>query len=369
MKTGLTNGLSVQMLRGLFEFAPDTVVIVDAQGYIVRVNQQAEAMFGYRREELLGQHVEMLLPERFRQQHVQQREGYISAPRLRTMGTGLDLFGRRKDGSEFPADIMLSPLVLDHGHMVIAVVRDISRRKHAEDELKRSEEQLHALAARLQSVREEERTRIARELHDELGQAMTGLKIDLAWVDKQLAKSGEGVRLAIGHKVTEMTKLINGTIQSVRRISSGLRPGLLDDLGLAAAIEWQAHDFQSRSGIVCEVTLPSDDVSLNRETSTAVFRVFQEIVTNVARHAKATKVKASMRREGDHAILEVSDNGRGITESEISGRRSLGLLGMRERVVLFGGTIKFTGAPGQGTTVVVTIPLQQTGSNENTDRR
>jgi PAS domain S-box-containing protein len=357
------------MLRGLFEFAPDTVVVVDAQGRIVRVNQQTEAMFGYRREELLGQHVEMLLPERFRQQHVPQREGYIGAPRLRTMGTGLDLFGRRKDGSEFPADIMLSPLVQDHGHMVIAVVRDISRRKHAQDELKRSEEQLHALAARLQSVREEECTRIARELHDELGQAMTGLKIDLAWVDKQLAKSGERVRLAIGHRVTEMTKLIDGTIQSVRRISSGLRPGLLDDLGLAAAIEWQAHDFQSRSGIVCEVTLPSDDVNLNRETSTAVFRVFQEILTNVARHAKATKVKASMRREGDHAILEVSDNGRGITESEISDQRSLGLLGMRERAVLFGGNIKFTGAPGRGTTVVVTIPLQQTGSNENTDRR
>lgn len=242
------------------------------------------------------------------------------------------------------------------------------QRQRAEDELGRSEEQMRALAARLQNVREEEHTRIARELHDELGQAMTGLKMDLAWAGKQLVKPDPHVRTAMGEKITEMTELIDGTIQSVRRISSELRPGLLDDLGLAAAIEWQAHDFQSRSGIVCEVTLPSDDVNLNRETSTAVFRVFQEIVTNVARHAKATKVKASMRREGDHAILEVSDNGRGITESEISDRRSLGLLGMRERAVLFGGKIEFTGAPGRGTTVVVTIPLQQAGSNENTDR-
>ena len=361
MKTGLTDRLSLQMLRGLFEFAPDTVVVVDAQGRMVRVNQQAEAMFGYRREELLGQHVEMLLPERFRQQHVQQREGYIGAPRLRSMGTGLDLFGRRKDGSEFPADIMLSPLVLDHGHMVIAVVRDISLRKHAQDELKRSEEQLHALAARLQSVREEERTRIARELHDELGQAMTGLKIDLAWVDKQLAKPGEGVRLAIGHKVTEMTKLINGTIQSVRRISSGLRPGLLDDLGLAAAIEWQAHDFESRSGIACEAALPAEGVNLHREAATAVFRIFQEALTNVARHANATKVKVTMRQEGGHVKLEIRDNGRGITAVAISDRGSLGLLGMRERAAMFGGDVHFDGVAGQGTTVAVTIPQSQTG--------
>ena len=243
------------------------------------------------------------------------------------------------------------------------------QRQRAEDELGRSEEQMRALAARLQNVREEERTRIARELHDELGQAMTGLKMDLAWAGKQLVEPDPHVRTAMGKKFTEMTGLIDGTIQSVRRISSELRPGLLDHLGLAAAIEWQAHDFQSRSGITCKVTLPSDDVNLNRETSTAVFRVFQEIVTNVARHAKATKVKASMRREGDHAILEVSDNGRGITENEIAARRSLGLLGMRERAVLFGGKIKFTGAPGRGTTVVVTIPLQRAGSNENTDRR
>ena len=243
------------------------------------------------------------------------------------------------------------------------------QRQRATDELERSEKQMRALAARLQNVREEERTRIARELHDELGQAMTGLKMDLAWAGKQLVKPDPQVRTAMGKRITEMTELVDGTIQSVRRISSELRPGLLDDLGLVAAIEWQAQDFQSRSGIVCEVTLPSDDVNLNRETSTAVFRVFQEIVTNVARHAKATKVKASMRREGDHVILEVSDNGRGITESEIADRRSLGLVGMRERAVLFGGKIKFTGAPGQGTTVVVAIPLQQAGSNENTDRR
>ena len=214
---------------------------------------------------------------------------------------------------------------------------------------------------RLQEVREEERTRIARELHDELGQAMTGLKMDLAWVGKQLTKPGESLPAAIADKVTEMTNLINGTIHSVRRISSELRPGLLDDLGLAAAIEWQTNDFQNRSGIACTVTVPADGVNLSRETSTAVFRIFQETLTNVARHASATRVEVRMRQEGPHVMLEVKDNGRGIAASAIADRTSLGLLGMRERAALFGGEINFAGGTGQGTTVVVTIPLPPTG--------
>jgi PAS domain S-box-containing protein len=349
------------MLRGLVEHAPDSIMVVDAQGRIVQANAQTEAMFGYRRDNLLGESVEMLVPERFRERHLGHRAGYGHEPQPRPMGAGLELYGRRKDGSEFPVDIMLSPMQLATGAMVIAIVRDITRRKRAEEQLRQSQQQLRALATRLQEIREEERTRIARELHDELGQAMTGLKMELAWVGKQLAKPGESLPTAISDKITEMTELINGTIHSVRRISSELRPGLLDDLGLAAAIEWQAHDFEGRSGIACDVTVPANGVDLNRETSTAVFRIFQETLTNVARHANATKVRVSMSQEGRHVILEIKDNGRGITASAISDKSSLGLLGMRERAALFGGEVNFVGVAGQGTTVAVTIPQPQTG--------
>ncbi len=349
------------LLHGLVEHAPDSIMVVDAQGRIVQANARTEAIFGYRRDDLLGKPVELLVPERFRERHLGHRAGYGHDPRPRTMDSGLELYGRRKDGGEFPVDIMLSPMQLTSGAMVIAIVRDITRRKRAEEQIRQSQHQLRALSTRLQEIREEERTRIARELHDELGQAMTGLKMELAWVGKHLAKPGESSPRAIDDKITEMTELINGTIHSVRRISSELRPGLLDDLGLAAAIEWQAHDFESRSGIACEVTVPANGVNLNRETSTAVFRIFQETLTNVARHANATNVKVSMSREGRHLILEIKDNGRGITASALSDRSSLGLLGMRERAALFGGEVNLVGVAGQGTTVAVTIPQPQTG--------
>lgn len=244
------------------------------------------------------------------------------------------------------------------------------QRQRAEEEARRSGQQLRALATRLQGVREEERTRIARELHDELGQAMTGLNIDLAWTSKQLAKLDDGVCGAVRDRIAEMMKLINGTIQSVRRICTELRPGLLDDLGLVAAIEWQAHDFQSRSGIACEVRLPEDAMDLGREASTAVFRIFQEILTNVARHANATKVNVTLYDDGGKVALEVRDNGRGIKETEIWGQSALGLLGMRERAFLFGGEVSFVGVPGQGTRVTITVPRLTAGlneHNENTD--
>ena len=190
---------------------------------------------------------------------------------------------------------------------------------------------------------------------------MTGLKMELAWVGKHLARPGESLPTVISDKIADMTELINGTVHSVRRISSELRPGLLDDLGLAAAIEWQAHDFAGRSGITCEVTVPANGVDLNRETSTAVFRIFQETLTNVARHANATKVKVSLSQEGRRLILEIKDNGRGITANALADRNSLGLLGMRERAALFGGEVNLVGVAGQGTTVAVTIPQPQTG--------
>jgi signal transduction histidine kinase len=237
------------------------------------------------------------------------------------------------------------------------LVREIAERKHAEQRLLASEENLRALAARLQSVREEERSRIAREIHDELGQALTGLKMDLTWVTTRLP-SGQK---QLSDKVKSMFRLIDDTIQSVRKIASLLRPEVLDQLGLAAAIGWQARDFQMRTGIRCKVSLPAEGISVEQECSTAVFRIFQELLTNVARHANASRVDVSLRTDSGKLMLEVRDNGKGVSQAELHSPKSLGLLGMRERAMLFGGNIEFSGAQGKGTKVTVSIPLGNPG--------
>ncbi len=230
-----------------------------------------------------------------------------------------------------------------------------SERKRAEEKLRETNEQLRALAARLQSVREEERIWIAREIHDELGQALTALKIDLSWLESKLPRDQKPLL----DKTKSISKLVDNTIRSLRRIASELRPGVLDNLGLAAAIEWQAQEFQTRTGITCRCWLNLDDSGLSKEQSTAIFRIFQEALTNVARHANATGVDISLEEKAGELVLEVRDNGKGITESEISNPKSLGLLGMRERAFLLGGEVKIIGAAGKGTTVTVHIPLKR----------
>jgi two-component system sensor histidine kinase UhpB len=243
-------------------------------------------------------------------------------------------------------------------------------RKRAELRLRESHEQLRALTVYLQYVREEERTRIAREVHDELGQAMTGLKLDVAWVASRLPRSQRPVL----DKLRSMSDHLDATIQSIRRIATELRPGILDDLGLAAALEWQANEFQQRTGIACRVASFLPDGLLDADLNTAFFRIFQETLTNIMRHANATAVDVSLVRREGLLVLTVHDNGRGIQTEEIADRRSIGLLGMEERAALLGGTFEIQGAPNQGTTVTVKIPLARrrtTGPafHEDPDRR
>jgi signal transduction histidine kinase len=234
------------------------------------------------------------------------------------------------------------------------LTREIAERKQAEEQLRQSEERLRALTARLQSVREEERTTISREIHDELGQSLTGLKMDLTW----LANHVKGEQKHLAPKFKSMFGLIDETIHSVRRIASGLRPEVLDEAeGLTAAIGWQAKHFQMRTGIRCKIDLPAESPALDQERSTATFRIFQEILTNVARHAEATRLDVSMKVDTERLRLQVRDNGKGISESAVRGQKSLGLLGMNERAALIGGKIDIWGAAGKGTKVTLTIPL------------
>jgi PAS domain S-box-containing protein len=241
---------------------------------------------------------------------------------------------------------------------VFGATQDVTELKRAEEKLKATTEQLRALSASLESAREEEAIRIAREIHDELGSALTSLKWDLEAMEKIFSASGKRLPApALRKKMAAILGLTDTTIDIVRRIASELRPSLLDDLGLAAAIEWHARKFQNRTGIIVDCDCPQADVVLSQEQSTAVFRIFQEALRNILRHAQATRVYVIMAEEAGAFVLTIKDNGRGITEEEKSGPLSIGLLGMQERAHLIGGEIEIAGVAGAGTAVTVRLPM------------
>lgn len=254
---------------------------------------------------------------------------------------------------------------------ISGIAEDITERKSADEELKRSRQQLRDLAARLDSIREKERASISREIHDELGQIFTSVKYEISFL-RNLASRPESAgaerRPAFEEKLKSASDLVDIAIKTVQRIATELRPGILDDLGLMAALEWQAADFQHRTGIVCSLDSGLQEIRVDRDRATAVFRIFQEILTNIARHARATRVRIRIRESADHLFLNVKDNGGGITDDKISDPKSLGLLGMRERVLQLGGEIQIAGAPFKGTEVSVKIPLSPAGG-EGTARR
>ena len=239
----------------------------------------------------------------------------------------------------------------------IETLEDVTQRKKGEEELRRSQEELRNLYSRVQSSREEERTQVAREIHDELGQQLSMLHIDLTWLEDQLPKN----KKAMLERVRSMQELVDQTVQSVRRIATKLRPALLDDFGLSAAVEWQAKEFHTRTGIECNVILNKEEIVTDRDRSTAIFRIFQEALTNVSRHAHATKVEVRLLESDEGLLLEVRDNGRGIAEREVVSSKSLGLIGMRERVHPWGGKVDISGMAGQGTTIIVTLAREKKG--------
>jgi len=232
---------------------------------------------------------------------------------------------------------------------------EIQERKLAEAELTNSREQLQKLTARVETAREEERTHIAREIHDDLGQDLSIFLMNLSWLEGQLPADSEELR----QKTHSMSEMVEGTIKKMRRISQDLRPSVLDHLGFAAAINWQTRRFQQQTGIACELYNKAESVQLNEEYSNGIFRIFQEALTNILRHAKATLITIQMEKVGDSLRLTVSDNGVGISSAEIHGSRSLGLLGMRERVRFLDGKFDIQGEEGKGTTVIVSVPLSK----------
>jgi PAS domain S-box-containing protein len=343
--------------------ALDAIITINDQGRINEFNPAAEKMFARTRASVLGQDLaDLIIPPSLRDKHRRGLERYLAVGQGPLLGKRIETTAMRADGKEFPVELSINRVHLEGPPLFTGFVRDITDRKRSEKQLRDSREQLRALAAYLQSVREEERTHIAREVHDELGQTLTALKMDLAWLDKRMAEiSDSGELEQFEAKISALPGRVDAIIATVRKIATELRPPVLDDLGLEAAIEWQIQEFEKRTGIKCRYTGNSKHMELGPDRATAVFRIFQETLTNIVRHADATQVNIHLREEGDKLVLEVQDNGRGMTGRELSGSRSLGLLGMRERATMLDGEVNIIGRQGKGTTVGVRIPIQSSG--------
>jgi len=337
--------------RLLVENANEAIAVA-CDGMLRFVNPKAAELTGYSREELTSRpFVDFIHPD--------DREMVVERHMRRLRGEQVpEVYPFRvidKDGNTKWLEISAVLISWENRPATLNFLNDITERRKAEEEVKRSRAELRRLSAHLQSVMERERKRIAHEIHDELGQQLTALKMDLSWIGKNLPKNKEPLLEKIG----AMSKCIDTTIETVRRISTYLRPAILDDFGLLAAIEWQLTEFQRRTGIKCKIVPQSNDVVLEQTQAVALFRIFQEALTNVARHANAMGIEVSLKEKDSRVLLQIKDNGRGIREEEITSSRSIGIVGMRERARLCGGQMRIKGIPGKGTTVKVSIPLKE----------
>jgi PAS domain S-box-containing protein len=335
----------------LLELTQDSVFVIDMEAKILFWSRGAEAMFGYSKCYAIGKTSHQLLCTEFPQPLAEIREELMRVGHWEG-----DLVKTGRDGRRIVVSgrWALQWGKRDQAPRVLVISSDITERKRGEESLVLQREQLRALAERLQTVREEDRKRVARDLHDQIGQILTSIKMDLTWMTRHLPKSENEVL----DRITESIQSINDGVKSVRTICSGLRPGILDDLGLAAAIEWQASEFASRNGVHCEVSVPPVDLHLDGDRATATFRIFQECLTNVIRHAEAKSVRVALCQEDENILLVVEDDGIGFIETDLSNSLgSLGLLGMKERAQFCGGDVQISSAPGTGTTVTVRVPV------------
>jgi PAS domain S-box-containing protein len=335
----------------LIELTQDSALMIDMEGKILFWSRGAEAMLGYSKAQAVGNISHELLHTEF-----PQPLDEIRAELMRVGHWEGDLVKTAQNGRRI---VVYGRWALQWGMRgqsprILEINCDITERERDEQSQALHREQLRALAERLQLEREEDRKNIARELHDQIGQILTAIKMDMMWISRHLPES-EGAMIS---RIAEAIQLINDGVKAVRAICSGLRPGVLDDLGLAAAIEWQANDFAARNNIPCQVTVPPVDLHLDGDRATAAFRIFQECLTNIIRHAQANSVRVDLCQEVESILLIVEDDGIGFRESKSSNALgSLGILGMKERAQFCGGDVRISSSPGKGTIVTVRVPV------------
>jgi PAS domain S-box-containing protein len=359
-----TDGTIIRLgISELMDALPFYVMLVDEDHHILQANRAVTAQLGVDPQDIVGKYCPAAihglnepidgcpLEEAARKKRAVEREIFDTAS------------GRWVRSAIYPTKGSTG----DGKRVFFHMVTDITDRKRAEEEVMASREQLRDLSVHLESIAEEERTRLAREIHDEMGQLLTGLKIDVSWIGRRLPKAD----VSLLEKTRTINELIDEAIQTVKRISSELRPGVLDHLGLVAAIEWQAQELEKRTQIRIEFKSTPKEIPLDGGRSTTLFRICQEALTNVIRHADASKVRIALGKEHGRILLRISDNGRGIEERQVSDPKAFGLIAMRERARAWGGDVKIDGRPGKGTVVAVTIPLEKEQSlyAEDTDCR
>lgn len=332
-------------LSGLLDSAMDAIITMAADQTIVFYNRAAERTFGWSAQQVMGQPLEMLIPRHLRARHREDVEQFgRTGVTTRRMGGTTVLHGLRAGGEQFPIDASISQLDTPEGKLYTVILRDVTERVRAQEELA-------AFAAEASGVREQEKARIARELHDELAQSLTALKMDTNWLREHLAQP----ELA-AVKLDGMLALLDGAVASTRRIAADLRPLVLDDLGLVAAVEWLVQGFQQRHGIPCRLEI-DESLDLPEPFATGVFRIVQESLANVAKHARARRAQVRLAREGEAVVLAVVDDGVGFAADAPRKPQSLGLPGLRERAQLLRGAVRVTSEPGRGTRVEARIPL------------
>lgn len=341
-------------LRGILDSAMDAIITVDERQHVVLFNAAAEAVFGCPREEAIGAPLAWFIPERFRAAHPEHiRHFGEENTNSRRMGTQRIVTGLRRDGEEFPIDASISQITENGQKFYTVILRDVTLRVQAEQALRRSKEELHELATAANLLREQEKRRIARELHDELAQALTGLKMDVAWIKDRL----QTPEPPIARKLAAMEALLDGAVAATRRISSDLRPMMLDDLGLVPATEWLMQSFIERTGIQCRLRIANPELELRDPHATTVFRIVQEALTNITKHAKASDVEIVLDDGDGDITVSVRDDGVGFSMDDPRKPNSYGLIGLRERAYLIGGKVEIESEPGKGTCIKARLPL------------
>lgn len=341
-------------LNGIVEGAPDAIISIDETQAIVLANPAAARMFGHTEEEMRGAALSTFIPERYRAAHNRHVDEFGASPVVtRRMSSLRVVHGLRRDGTEFPIDASISQVRISGKKLYTVILRDITDEYRAKNELEQSRRELRELTSALEYVQEEERKRIAQELHDDLGQQLTVMKMDAALIRSRLGpEQRDALRVA-----ERLESVLTRTVQSVRRISTALRPAMLDDLGLVPALEELVQHIAQHSGLACRLNA-SEDLDVRDDLSTPLYRVAQESLNNAVKHAQATEVTVALFENDDSAlVLTIEDNGVGIAPGDPRKRKSFGLIGMRERIYALGGEFAVRSAPRAGTTIEVRIPL------------